>query len=162
MAVSIFAGAGVMAVVIGFASQQAFSNIISGIFIAIFQPFRVGDIIKFGDKIGVVEDINLRHTVIRNFQNKRYIVPNSVISEETIENFHIGEEKTIKGVTIGISYDADIDQAMDIMRRVAEKHPFLLDARTEEEKKAGVHPVRVSVVGLGDFSVNLKYTSESI
>lgn len=156
MAVSIFAGAGVMAVVIGFASQKAFSNIISGIFIAIFQPFRVGDIIKFGDKIGVVEDINLRHTVIRNFQNKRYIVPNSVISEETIENFHIGEEKTCKGIQIGISYDADIDNAMAVMRREAMKHPFLLDTRTEDEKKAGEHPVKVNVVGLGDFSVNLK------
>ena len=156
MAVSIFAGAGVMAVVIGFASQKAFSNIISGIFIAIFQPFRVGDIIKFGDKIGVVEDINLRHTVIRNFQNKRYIVPNSVISEETIENFHIGEEKTCKGIQIGISYDADIDEAMDIMRREAMKHPFLLDTRTQEEKEADEHPVKVSVVGLGDYSVNLK------
>ena len=156
MAVSIFAGAGVMAVVIGFASQKAFSNIISGIFIAIFQPFRVGDIIKFGDKIGVVEDINLRHTVIRNFQNKRYIVPNSVISEETIENFNIGDEKTCKGIQIGISYDADIDEAMDIMRREAVKHPFLLDTRTPEEKEAGEHQVKVSVVGLGDFSVNLK------
>ncbi len=156
MAVSIFAGAGVMAVVIGFASQKAFSNIISGIFIAIFQPFRVGDIIKFGDKIGVVEDINLRHTVIRNFQNKRYIVPNSVISEETIENFHIGDEKTSKGIQVGISYDADIDHAMAVIRREAVKHPFFLDVRTEEERKAGEHPVRVSVVGLGDFSVNLK------
>ena len=84
MAVSLFAGAGVMALIIGFASQKAFSNIISGIFIAIFHPFRVGDIIKFSDKIGVVEDINLRHTVIRNFENKRYIIPNSIISERQL------------------------------------------------------------------------------
>lgn len=67
LSLSIFAGAGIMAAIIGFASQKAFSNIISGIFIAIFKPFRVDDRIQVGTYSGIVEDITLRHTVIRNF-----------------------------------------------------------------------------------------------
>jgi len=69
LAIGLFAGAGILAIVIGFAGQHAFSNIISGIFIIAFRPFRVGDLIRIGDKyFGNVEDITLRHTVILNFE----------------------------------------------------------------------------------------------
>jgi small conductance mechanosensitive channel len=65
LATSIFAGSGVLVIIIGFASQQALSNVVSGIFIAMFKPFRIGDRIKLADRefIGYVEDINLRHFV---------------------------------------------------------------------------------------------------
>ena len=60
-----------MVAIIGFASQKAFSNIISGIFILIFKPFRVKDTIEFLDSTkGVVEEITLRHTIIRNYENR--------------------------------------------------------------------------------------------
>ncbi|MFW6230692.1 MAG: mechanosensitive ion channel family protein [Nanoarchaeota archaeon] len=156
VAISLFASAGVLAVILGFAAQQAFSNIISGIFIAIFKPFKVGDTIKFSNNIGVVEDITLRHTVIRNFENRRFVIPNSKISEETIENFNMTEEKTCRHVEISISYDSSIDKAMKIMRDEAMKHPEFLDNRTAEEKKGGLPPVVVRVLGFGDSSVNLR------
>ena len=154
--VSIFASAGVLAVVLGFASQQAFSNIISGIFIAIFKPFRVGDTIKFSDKAGFVEDITLRHTIIRNFENRRFVIPNSKISEETIENFHLIESKTCRLVEFSISYDSDIDKAMKIMQKEAMKHPEVIDNRTDEEKKEKKPMIQVRVLGFSDSSVNLR------
>ena len=84
---ALFAGAGVMVVIVGFASQKAFSNIISGVFILIFKPFRVDDMIEFlNGTRGIVEEITLRHTVIRNFENRRIIIPNGNISEDTIIN----------------------------------------------------------------------------
>jgi small conductance mechanosensitive channel len=66
LALTLFAGAGIIAVVIGFAAQKAFSDIISGAFIVAFKPFRVGDFIQAGETgiFGTVEDINLRHTTI--------------------------------------------------------------------------------------------------
>lgn len=156
IAVSLFAGAGILAIILGFASQQAFSNIISGLFIAIFQPFRVGDIIKIGDKLGVVEDITLRHTIIRNFENRRFVIPNSKISEDTIENFNLNEDKTCRYVEFGISYGSDIGKAMKIMQEESMKHPEFMDNRSEEDKKNGQHPVTVRVLGFGDSSVNLR------
>ena len=76
--ITLFAGAGIFAAIIGFASQEAFSNIISGIFIVIFKPFRVGDNIKIGElHHGTVEDITLRHTIINNFENRRIVIPNT-------------------------------------------------------------------------------------
>lgn len=157
LSMSLLAGAGILAVVVGFASQQAFSNIVSGIFIAIFKPFRVGDRISIGTSIsGVVEDINLRHTVIRNFENKRLIIPNAIISDETIENSSVVDEKICRWVDIGISYDSDINKAMRIMQREAMKHPDFLDNRTDEEKEDKVPAVTVRVIGFGDSSVNLR------
>jgi len=157
IAISLLAGAGILAVVIGFASQQALSNIISGIMIVIFKPFRVGDwIILDAETKGTVEDITLRHTVIRNRENKRFIIPNAIISNEKIENAHIGEEKVCRFVEIGISYDAPVDKAMAIMQEEVKKHEFFLDNRTAEEKKKKQHPVRVEVIGFGDSSVNLR------
>lgn len=154
---SLFASAGIFAAIIGFASQQAFSNIISGIFIVTSKPFRVGDIIKIGDlHSGTVEDITLRHTVIRNFENRRIIVPNAVISAQTIENSTISDPKICNFLFLGISYDSSIDKAILIIQEEALKHPDFMDNRTTEELKNGLPPVIVRVVGFGDSSVNLR------
>jgi len=157
LSVSLFAGAGILAIVIGFASQHAFANIVSGIFIVIFKPFRVGDRITIGtDMRGVVEDINLRHTIIKNFENKRIIVPNSIISNERIKNASIGDEKICKFIEFGISYDSDIDKAMKIIEKEALKHNLHIDNRSIEEKKKNDPIVKVKVIGFGDSSVNLR------
>ena len=157
VAVSIFASAGILAVIIGFASQQAFANVVSGIFIVIFKPFRVGDNVKIGSETqGIIEDITLRHTVIRDFKNKRVIIPNSIINNETIENSSYGDKKICKWFEVGISYDADIDRAMKIIQLEAKKHPDFYDNRTAEQKEAGKPAIDVRVINLGDFAVTLR------
>ena len=157
LGLTLTAGAGVITAVLVFASQQAFSNIISGIFIVIFQPFRVNDHIKIGELyVGYVEDITLRHTVIRNYENRRIVIPNSVISSETIVNSNIVEDKICNFFEIGISYDSNIDTAMEIIRSEAINHPNFVDNRTDEEKQNNVPSVIVRVINLADWSVNLR------
>jgi small conductance mechanosensitive channel len=154
---ALFAGAGIVAAIIGFASQKAFANIISGFFILLFRPFRVGDIIEVSDaKTGAVEEITLRHTVIRDFENRRIIIPNSQMSDDVIINSTISDESIRKFVDFGISYDSDVDLAMTIIREETENHPNFKDMRTDQEKKDSVPPVMVRMIGLGDFSVNLR------
>lgn len=158
LATSIFAGSGVLAIIIGFASQQAFANIVGGIFIALFKPVRIGDRIRFVDKdiIGYIEDITLRHTVIRTFDYKRIIVPNSVMSSEVIENADIVDQKTMRFFDMGISYDSDVDKAIRIIKEEAVNHPLFLDNRGEEDIAGGSEPVTVRLIGFGDSSVNLR------
>ena len=158
LSISMFASSGVLAIVIGFAAQSALANIVSGCFIAIFKPFRIGDKVKFigKDVVGTVEDITLRHTIIRTFENKRVIIPNSVVSVDIIENAHIVEEKECKFFEIGISYDSDHEKAMNIIKEEVKNHPDFFDNRTEEEKAQGIDPVKVKILGFGDFSVNLR------
>ncbi|XOV69178.1 MAG: mechanosensitive ion channel family protein [Fluviicola sp.] len=157
LAVTIFAGAGILLAAIGFAAQEAFANIVSGIFIVIFRPFRVGDMIKVGDQnYGIVEDITLRHTVIVSFENKRMIIPNSRISSDVIINDSIQEPKVCRYIEVGISYDSDIDLAMKCIREEATKHPLALDNRTNKEKKAGADMVEVVVLRFNEYSIDLR------
>ena len=154
---ALFAGAGILAVVIGFASQKALANIISGIIILFSKPFKISDIIEFKDgQKGVVEEITLRHTVIKDYENRRIIIPNSIISEETIINSSIQDEKIRKHIVFSISYDSDIDKAIEIIRDEAQKHPLIIDNRTKQDKANNIPVVIIRVISLSDFSVDLK------
>lgn len=157
IATSLLAGAGLLAVAVGFASQQALSNVIGGIFIVIFKPYKINDRLSIRtDLNGVVEDINLRHTVIRNFENKRIIIPNSVISNEILINSNYSDDQIIKWIDMGISYDSDIDLAKKIMAEEVEAHPNFVDARNAEQIENGDPVVPVRVLSMGDSSVNLR------
>ncbi len=154
---ALFAGAGVLAAIIGFASQKAFSNIISGIFILIFRPFRVTDVIEIGSlNKGIVEEITLRHTIIRNYENRRIIIPNSIISEETIVNSNIIEEKIKKFVEFDISYESDIDLAKKIIYEEAINHPLIYDNRSEEDKTNDRPIAIIRVIRLGEYSITIR------
>lgn len=154
---ALFAGAGVLAAIIGFASQKAFSNIISGIFILIFKPFKVNDTLNLSSNYkGRVEEITLRHTIIKDYENRRIVIPNSIIGDEVIVNSNITDEFIRKHIEFGISYDSDVDKAIRIIGEEAVKHPFFLDRRTEQEIKNGDPAVPVRLIALSEFSVNLK------
>ncbi len=153
----LFAGAGVIALVVGFASQKAFSNIIGGVFILLFKPFKIGDIIEIvGGKKGHVEEITLKHTIIKDYENRRIIIPNSIISEETIINSSIQDEAIRKHVIFSIAYHANIDLAIKIIQEEAAKHPLVIDNRSQTEVKENETMILVRVINLGDFSVDLK------
>lgn len=156
LASSMLAGAGILAVAVGFASQHALSNVISGLFIVIFKPFRVNDRITLRDLGGVIEDITLRHTVIRNFENRRIIIPNSLISDEILINADFSDGKVCKFIEVGISYESNIDLAKEIMRAEAMAHPLLIDNRNAEQIEAGEPQVPVRVLALQDSGVLLR------
>lgn len=157
IAVTLLAGAGILVAVIGFAAQEAFSNIIGGIFIIMFRPFRIGDMIKVGNlDYGIVEDITLRHTVIVNFENKRIIVPNSKISSDNIINSTIEDDKVCRFIEIGIGYDADIELAKKIIYEEALNHPHSIDNRSRDDKKIGIPEVEVRLVKFADYSLLLR------
>ena len=184
LSVALFTGAGIAGIVIGFAAQSTLSNIIAGLSLALFQPFRVGDRLNIMNEYGKVTDLNLRHTVIITWDNRRLIIPNSIISNEAVINWTIEDPAVIWPIQVGISYDADIDQARKIMIEEARKHPNVMPPQElkysvvkssfikSETLKMGffdspvlhaVDPdfrergeVKVHVTELGDFAVNLR------
>ena len=156
VASSILAGAGILAVAIGFASQHALSNVISGLFIVMFKPFRIGDFLTINTLRGTVEDITLRHVVLRDLENHRIIIPNSVISNESITNSHIVEGKVCKWIELGISYSSDVKKAKEIIRNEILKHPLRIDNRTQEQIDEGEPEVPVRLISLGDSSVVIR------
>ena len=157
IASTMFAGAGIFALAIGLASQQALSNVVSGVFIIVFKPFRLNDRLKLRENLaGIVEDITLRHTVIRDFENKRIIIPNSVISDEIIINSDFADDKICRWVDMSISYDSDIKKAKVIMQEEVMAHHLHLDPRNPKQIENGDPVVPVRVILLGEYSVNLR------
>lgn len=140
--------AGIAAIVIGLAAQQTLSNLFSGISMVFSRPFRVGDVVEIGGEYGTIEDITLQYTVIRTWQNKRQIIPNSRISADTIINWTIGDLTVLWRVDFGISYDSDIDLARSIILDEINKHPNVMHDADKEAK--------VRVAELGDFAVDLR------
>lgn len=157
VATSMLAGAGILAVAVGLASQNALSNLISGMFIIMFKPFRVNDRLRVRDMPpGIVEDITLRHTVIRDFENRRIIIPNSVMNQEIIINSDFQDDNICRFVDMSIGYKADIDRARAILREEALKHPLHLDVRTPKQIAEGKEDVEVRVIALGDYAIQLR------
>ncbi|HYG03889.1 MAG TPA: mechanosensitive ion channel family protein [Chryseosolibacter sp.] len=154
---ALFAGAGVLAAIVGFASQSAFSNIVSGVFIVMFKPFSVGDRVKIGQLYqGDVEDITLRHTIIKDFENRRIVIPNSVMNNETIINSTLTDEKVCILIDINVSLSSDLDRAMAIIQDEAIKHPSCLDNRTPEEKSEDSSPVQVRLIMLSEAGQQIR------
>ncbi len=152
----IFVGAGLLTIAIGFASQSALSNIIGGLFIVAFRPFRVNDIVTIGLNWGVIEDITLRHTVIRNFENRRIIIPNSIISNETIINSTINDVKICNFLELSIAFESNMDLALSIIEEEALAHPLCIDNRTPEDIAEGAPQVRIRMLSWLDSGVHIR------
>ena len=144
---SILASAGIMAAAVGLASQDALSNVIGGLFII----FEVDSTIK-----GTVMEITLRHTVIRDAENRMILIPNNKINSSTIINSSYGDTSTCSFVEVGVSYTADLNRAIDVMRDEIMKHPLLIDHRTEQDKENGVPQVVIRVTNLGDSAITMR------
>lgn len=153
----IFSGAGILAAIIGFAAQAAVSNLIAGVFIVIFKPFRVGDYIKLDEeRIGIVQDITLRHTVINNFENKRLIIPNSVISTESVLNHTIDDSMILSFNNYKIGLNANINLAKKIIQEEAVKLDYVIDNRTPKEILTNKDQIEVRVVDVTENFIHLR------
>ncbi len=152
LAYSLFAGAGVIAIIVGYAGKDILSNILSGVVIALFEPFKIGDHILFHNEYGIVEDITLRHTVIRTRDQRRIIVPNSVVSSEIITNYSLKDPRVKKNIDITISYESSIDKARKVMIEEAKKHTGILHGIAKKQNYAP----KVYVEQLADSGVVLR------
>jgi len=156
IATTILAGAGVLVAVIGFASQQVLSNLISGIMIVVTKPYKLKDRVTVRTVEGVVEDITLRHTVIKNYENKRIIVPNSIMSSEVLVNSNFAEDICCEWVEMSISYTTDIKKAKVIMKDEITNHPFFIDHRKPLNKNMEDDVAPIRVISVGAYAITLR------
>ncbi|WIV66298.1 mechanosensitive ion channel family protein [Natrialbaceae archaeon AArc-T1-2] len=139
------AAAGALAV--GLAMQNVIANFVAGVFIYTDKPFRIGDWIEWdgGEYAGVVEDISLRVTRVRTFDNELLTVPNGDLTGGVIKNPVDGEKLRLKFV-FGIGYGDDIERASEIIVEEAERHPEIMDEPAPS----------VRLTELGDSDVGLQ------
>ena len=130
---------------IGFALQEVIRNFVSGVFIFTDRPFRIGDWIEWNGNAGIVEDISLRVTRVRTFDNELLTVPNSQLANDVLKNPVDADELRLKFV-FGIGYGDDIERATEIILEEADRHEGILD---DPEPS-------VRLIELGDSSVGLQ------
>lgn len=147
---TLVAGAGITAVVVGFAAKSTLANFVSGLTLAIYRPIRIGDKVTIEDEYGTVEDITLRHTILRTWENKRLIIPNEKMDNISILNHSIIDPSNLLRVEFSVSYDTDLDLARRLILEEAVHCPGLM-----WPPKAADDPW-VRVVAWQDFSIEMR------
>jgi len=157
-AAALIAGSGIAAITIGLAAQESLGNAFNGLFISISKPFEVGDRIHLvnANITGFVEDITIRHTIVRTFMNSRIIIPNSVINQDLIENSNFSNPQASSFIDVIITYDSDVTKASEIIAQVIGEHADFVDTRTPEQLEEGRPKVPVFVRAIGLYGVELR------
>ena len=122
----IVATTAVGAVVIGFALQDTLGNLFAGLAIQVEKPFRVGQWVTIGGKDGKVSEITWRATKIRTKAGNFVVVPNSVLSRDTITNYSEPSDETRIELEVGASYDTPPNQVRAVIRAALHGEPLLL------------------------------------
>lgn len=135
---------GIMGIVLGFASQAVVSNLISGLFLLMERPIEIGDGINIEGTSGIVKDIKILSTTIRNYDGIYVRLPNDKVFNSTIQNYDAHGARRFT-YNIGIRYRDDAEKAMRIIMPLLDEHPFVLKEPRSE----------IFVDELGDSSVNL-------
>ena len=121
-----FGAAGVIGLVIGVASQTSIGNIVSGFFLVGEKSFEIGDVIKVGDKAGVVFSIDLLSIKIRTFDNQLLRIPNqTIISTELINVTRFPIRRL--DFNVSVAYKEDLGRVKTLLEEVAKANPLSLD-----------------------------------
>ena len=139
----LLAGLGIMGFIIGFALQDTLSNFASGLMILLYRPFDVGDVVEAGGVSGKVSHMSLVNTTFMTFDNQRLVVPNNMIWSSVITNVTAQRTRRVD-LTVGISYQDDIEKAESVLRDIINDHEACLD---DPEPTVRLHE-------LGESSVN--------
>ena len=144
---SVAALVGSAGVAISLALQGGLSNFAGGLIIMFLRPFSVGDyIIETGNNIeGTVEKIELYYTTLMTVDSRRIVIPNSTLTGNSITNVTAMDKRRLE-IKVGISYHSDLLKAKDILRRLVEEDPELLE---REEIQIFVDQLADSAVILG-------------
>jgi small conductance mechanosensitive channel len=113
----LLAGAGVVGLAIGFGAQNLIKDILNGIFILVEGQYDVGDVVKVAGIAGLVEDINLRRTVLRDLDGIVHNIPNGEIT--TSSNYT--EEYSRVNFNIRVAYEEDIDRCIAVLNKVGQE-----------------------------------------
>ena len=135
---------GIAGIVIGIASQSVVSNLISGLFLIIERPMKIGQAVNIAGIAGVVEDIRIISTTLRTFEGLYVRIPNEKVFTTNITNYVEHVARRLEYI-VGIRYSDDADKAIGIIKNLHEEHPLTLKSPTPD----------IFVDNLGDNAVNI-------
>lgn len=144
--------AGAVAIGVGFAVQNLIRDVLSGSFIILENQYRIGDVVNIAGIGGLVEDINLRRTVLRDLDYKQHYIPNGQITTTT----NYTKDKSRVNINIGVAYKTDLQHAIDVLNRVGQEL-----ANDEEWGPIILDPIQaLRVDNFGDSAIEIKVLGE--
>jgi potassium efflux system protein len=117
---------GAVAIAIGFGAQNIFKNIMGGILLTVNRPFRIGDIIEVAGVCGTVTDLGVRSTLIRTFDEKEVVVPNSQLMDNQLINWSFSDSLLRVAVNFGVEYGTPAKKVRDVVLDIVDKNPKIL------------------------------------
>ncbi|ADU66511.1 MscS Mechanosensitive ion channel [Desulfurispirillum indicum S5] len=120
--VSTFAAA--FAVILGIAAKTFVQNFIAGVVISFSNQLRIGDTVIMDGNYGTVEDISITHTVVKIWDWRRYIIPNSRMLEKEFINYTITDSYIWAHIEFWVSYEADLEVVEKVALEIAEHNPY--------------------------------------
>ncbi|MDH3938843.1 MAG: mechanosensitive ion channel family protein, partial [candidate division Zixibacteria bacterium] len=118
---------GVGSLAIALAAQETIANMIGGFVIMIDRPFRVGDRVRLDTgTTAVVNQIGIRSTKFRTFDNTLIIVPNAELMKSTVHNLSYPHPKLRVQIDVGVGYDSDMEKVRKVMLEEAHRHPVVI------------------------------------
>jgi potassium efflux system protein len=112
---------------LGFGLQEIFANFVSGLILLFERPIRVGDIVTIGDVSGMVTRIRIRATTVRDWDRKELIVPNKEFITGRLLNWTLTDPMNRVTINVGVAYGSDTQRARELLLKVANDHPLILD-----------------------------------
>ena len=150
----LIAGLGLVGLAVGFGAQSLVKDMINGIFILVDNQYSKGDVVTLAGMVGVVEDINLRRTVLRDLDGTVHFIPHSnveVASNWTMEYSRIN-------LDVGVAYESDLDHVIEVINRVGKE--LAEDPMYASKFKTPPHVLRVD--NFGDSSIDIKLTGDTV
>ncbi len=144
----VLAGFGIAGIAIGFGAQYLIRDLIAGIFIILENQYRVGDVARVADVAGLVEEVTLRKTVLRDLDGIVHHVPNGEIRIASNFTRHFGRVN----LDVSVAYDTDLDHAISVINRVGQE--IAEDENWREVIKSPPQALRVD--NLGDSGIDIK------
>jgi small-conductance mechanosensitive channel len=138
-------GAGFLGIVVGFAARQTLGSIIAGFVLMFSRPFTIGDWIEIGGDEGIVTDITIVNTHMRNFDGESIVIPNDIVSNKPITNRSKQGHLRLR-IECGVDYSTDTEHAQDIALETLEDIEIVADSP----------PPDVVPTGFGDSAVILE------
>lgn len=149
----LIASAGVVGIAIGFGAQSLIKDFLNGLFIVLEDQFSNGDVILIDGVSGLVEDINLRRTVLRDLDGSVHIIPNGQIA--SITNYT--REWARVNLNVPVAYSTDLDQASEIINRVGSE----LSADAEFGPMIISAPQVLRIDNFGDSGIEIKILGDT-
>ena len=123
---ALLGAAGIVGIAVGFAAQTSMSNLISGLFLISEKPFQIGDVIRVGDKTGVILSIDLLSVKIKTFDNQYIRIPNSVLLNTELTNVTRFPIRRLD-IKFSVAYRTDVTRLRRVLLEVAGSNPHCLD-----------------------------------